>query len=355
MQAICLETVGSPLVDCEVPDPVAGSGDVVVRVSAAGICHSDAHYRAGTSRVGFVPIVLGHEVAGVVESLGEDVEAISVGTRVALHYLVGCGHCPHCAAGREAFCDKVQMLGKNRHGGFAEQVVVPASNVIPIPDVVSDEVAAIMMCSTATALHALRKARFCPGDSVAVFGCGGLGISAVHLAAALGAGPVFAVDTSRVKLDRAAAAGAHPVNPNEHDAANTILAATGRRGVDVSLEFVGRPTTVDACIRATGVQGRAAMVALMDVPAPVYIYRDLITREVELIGVSDHLRADAVAVLSLAASGSLRLSNVVTRKVPREARAINDVLDALVSGTGEQRVVVDGTARLVEPRFASQP
>lgn len=346
MQAICLETVGAPLVARELPDPVAVPGEVVVRVTAAGICHSDAHYRAGTSSVGTLPIALGHEVAGVVDTVGESVgesvraDPVVPGARVALHYLVGCGECGRCRAGHEAFCLDVQMLGKNRHGGFAEYVVVPASNAIPIPDNVPDEIAAIMMCSTSTALHALRKARFTPGESVAVFGCGGLGISAIHLAVALGAGPVFAVDVVTAKLDRAAAAGAHPVNAKEQDAANAILAATGRKGVDVAFEFVGQPMTVDACIRATGVFGRAAMVALMDVPAPVYTYRDLIAREVEVIGVSDHLRADAVEVLSLASSGRLRLAGVVTRRIRRDAKAINDVLDALEGGTGEQRVVV---------------
>lgn len=340
MKAVCLEKTGSPLAEQVLADPDPGPNDVVVRVTAAGICHSDAHYRAGTSRVAFHPIALGHEVAGVVEALGPGAPAELLGRRVALHYLVGCGSCRHCRAGREAFCADVQMLGKHRHGGYAEYVTVPWSNAVPVPDGVADATAAIMMCSTVTALHALRKARFKPGDSVAVFGCGGLGMSAVHLASALGAGPVFAVDISSAKLARAANAGAHPVNPNEQDAANAILASTGREGADVSLEFVGSPTSVDACIRATAVQGRSAMVALADLPVPIYTYRDLIAREVEVVGVSDHLRQDAVDVLAMAARGTLKLDSMVTRRVSFGAAAINGALDALESGTTDVRVVI---------------
>lgn len=341
MKAVCLEKVGAPLAERELADPVPAHNDVVVRTTAAGICHSDAHYRAGASSVGALPLALGHEVAGVVEQVGSNVPANRVGTRVALHYLVGCGDCEMCRSGREAFCEHVEMLGKNRNGGYAERVVVPAGNAIPVPDSVDDAVAAIMMCSTSTALHALRRAGFRPGESVAVFGCGGLGMSAILLATALGAGPIFAVDISSAKLDRAASLGAHPVNPNEHDAANAIRAATGRRGVDVSLDFVGRPVTVDACIRATGVQGRAAMVALMDVPAPIYTYRDLIAREISVIGVSDHLKQDAEDALSLAADGLLHLSDMITRRVPLSAPAINQVLDGLESGTTDVRVVIE--------------
>ena len=346
MKAVCLVDVGAPLEERELPEPSVTEGDVAVRVSAAGICHSDAHYRKGTAGVSFLPIALGHEVAGVVVEAGRAVPDAMVGRRVALHYLVGCGRCGHCRAGREAFCPEGQMLGKHRHGGYAERVVVPARNAVPIPDNVPDDVAAIMMCSTVTALHALRKARFKPGETVAVFGCGGLGTSAVLLASALGASAVFAVDVSSTKLDRAVAAGAHPVNANEQDAANAILAATGRRGVDVALEFAGLPTTVDGSIRAAGIGGRAAMVALMDVPAPVYTYRDLIAREVEVIGVSDHLRQDAEDALALAGSGLLRLSSAVSRRVRLDADAINAGLDRLETGTTDTRVVIEAEVQV---------
>lgn len=340
MKAVCLVETGAPLAATDLGLPGLGQEDVLVRVVAAGICHSDAHYRAGASPVAVTPMALGHEVAGVIEAVGALVDCDRVGERVGLHYLVGCGACVSCRAGRDAFCPRAQMLGKDRHGGYAEYVVVPSVNAITIPDEVDDDVAAVMMCSTVTALHALRRAQFRPEESVAVFGCGGLGMSAIRLAVTLGAGPVFAVDVSSAKLVAAAAAGAHPINARELDPANTIRAATQRRGVDVSLEFVGTPQTVDACIRATGVQGRAAMVAIMDVPAPIYTYRDLIAREISVLGVSDHLRQDVEDALGLAARGALQLSSVVSRRVALDAVAINAALDALEAGTSDVRVVI---------------
>ncbi len=340
MKAICLSETGAPLELRNLPMPAPSPGEIVVRVTAAGICHSDAHYRAGTASTAAPPLALGHEVAGVVEHLGDGVNPDRLGSRVALHYLVGCGECMQCRSGREMFCDQGEMLGKDRHGGFAEYVVVPAANALEIPEGVDDAVAAIMMCSTVTALHALRRARFRPGDRVAVFGCGGLGMSAIHLAQALGAAAVFGVDISTAKLNQVSEVGAHPVNARELDPANAILAATSREGVEVSLEFVGRPESVDASIRAASVHGRAAMVSLMDVPAPVYTYRDLIAREVDVVGVSDHWRQDVVDVLAMAGSHLLRLDSVVTRRVPFDAGAVNDVLDALDAGTSDVRAVM---------------
>src|SRR5436190_6327535 len=182
MRAIRMLRGNAPLVEQIVDDPVAGDGDVVVEVRCAGICHSDAHYRADASRVR-LPVTLGHEIAGVIAGTNQ---------RVALHYLMPNG----------------DMLGKERDGGYAERVVVPAANAIPIPDAVSFEQAAIMMCSTATALHALRLAAMQPGESVGIVGFGGLGISALHLARALGASRIVVSDVVPEKLALARRLGA---------------------------------------------------------------------------------------------------------------------------------------------------
>src|SRR5690349_9907804 len=120
MKAIRLVAPGSALELHDVPVPVPGPAEVLVRVHAAGICHSDAHYRAGVSSAGPLPLTLGHEVAGVVERLGADVRSLQVGDRVCVHYLATCGSCAWCAGGHEQFCGTAQMLGKHRHGGFAE-------------------------------------------------------------------------------------------------------------------------------------------------------------------------------------------------------------------------------------------
>src|SRR5262249_19630767 len=157
-------------------------GEVRVAVRAAGICHSDAHYRAGVSPMGALPITLGHEIAGVIDKLGPGVTALAAGDRVCLHYFVSCGTCSECRAGNEQFCERYAMLGHHRDGGFAEFVTVPARNAVRLPDGIPFDQGAIMMCSSVTSLHALRKARLRLGETVAIFGSGGLGASAIQLA-----------------------------------------------------------------------------------------------------------------------------------------------------------------------------
>src|ERR1700704_1405876 len=211
MKAIRLTAIGSPLEEQGIEDPPVGPGDVLIRVRAAGICHSDAHYRAGVSPVK-LPLTLGHEVAGVVERIGAEVRNLKVGDRVCIHCLVTCGECAFCRAGNEQFCPSAEMIGKDRDGGYAEFIVVPERSVFVLPDEIPFEQGAILMCSSATSLHALNKARLLSGETVAIFGVGGLGISAVQLARHLGAAEVFAVDINPRKLELAERFGAIAVN-----------------------------------------------------------------------------------------------------------------------------------------------
>jgi propanol-preferring alcohol dehydrogenase len=175
MKSTRLVQLGQPLQDVEVSLPELGPEDVLVRVRACGICHSDAHYRAGISPIADLPVTPGHEVAGTVEVVGRDVDTFAPGDRVCVHYLAHCGACEICVRGNEQFCPGVQMIGKHRDGGYAEFIAVPARSLFALPDEIPFAHGAIMMCSSATALHALNKARLKPGESVAIFGFGGLG------------------------------------------------------------------------------------------------------------------------------------------------------------------------------------
>src|SRR5689334_10230191 len=157
MRTVQLAKLGKPLEEREVPVPKIGPSDVLVRVAACGICHSDAHYRAGTSKIDPLPVTLGHEVAGWVEAVGKEVARVSPGDRACIHYLVSCGNCGFCLRGNEQFCASVQMIGNHRDGGYAEFIKVPGRNVFALPDEISFEQGAVMMCSSATALHALKK------------------------------------------------------------------------------------------------------------------------------------------------------------------------------------------------------
>jgi propanol-preferring alcohol dehydrogenase len=341
MKAVRLVQPGQPLELQEGPLPSPGPHDVLVRVRAAGICHSDAHYRAGKSRVHPLPLTLGHEVAGLVEQVGGEVKNFRPGDRVCLHYLATCGECEFCRGNNEQFCPTGQMIGKYRDGGYAEFILMPARSVFPLPDSIPFPQGAIMMCSSATSLHALSKARLVAGETIAVFGVGGLGVSAIQLAKAFGASAVFAVDINPRKLELAQRLGAVPVNASETEPLAIIQDFTKGRGVDVALELIGLPLTMQQAVRSLAIKGRAALVGITDKTFPVAPYHEIINKEAEIIGVSDHLAQEIPLLTDLVASRKLDLSNVVTRSVPLTAQAINDTLDALENFSDDVRVVVE--------------
>jgi 2-desacetyl-2-hydroxyethyl bacteriochlorophyllide A dehydrogenase len=339
MQAIRLVTQQQPLQQMELPDPKPGDGQIVVDVQRAGICHTDAHYRGGTGKTN-LPITLGHEVAGVISALGSNVSGLREGQRVALHYLTSCGTCERCQKYGEQFCPQGGMLGKEHDGGYAQKIVVPAINAIPIPDNVSSDVAAIMMCSTATAYHALRLSDLKQGQSVAVLGFGGLGVSAVQLAHALGAAQVFAVDVVPEKLQLAASFGASPLDARETPVHKAILGATDGKGVDVVVEFTGNAEVARGGLRATTPGGRLMIVAINLRKFEFDPFADLLVRERRIIGCSDHTRAELVELMDLAAAGKLDISRAITRTVALEEGAVNGVLDDLERGSGHLRTVI---------------
>ena len=341
MKAVRMVAVGRPLELFEVPVPALGDRDVLVKVKAAGICHSDAHYRAGVSEVKPLPMTLGHEVAGVVEEIGKGAAGmLNRGDRVVLHYNITCGDCWHCSTGNEQFCPKCLMLGHFTDGGYAEYVTVPARNALILPPEIPFEQGATLMCASATSFHALRKARLRAGDRAAVFGIGGLGLSAVQLAKAFGAVEVFAVDRKEEKLGLAARYGAVPVNASRVDPVEEIRRLTCGKGVDVSVEVIGRAVTMQQALRSLGPMGRAVIVGIGKEPLSVDTYHDLLGSEAELIGSNDHLLQELPQLLEMARKGILDTSKVVTRTVPLDAAAINGALDALERYEGGVRTVI---------------
>ena len=336
MRTLQLVTPGSPLKQRDVADPEPGIEDVVVDVAAAGICRSDVHYRAGFPKVGPLPLTLGHEVAGTVAAIGSSVSGFQPGDRVCIHYQVGCGSCSYCRKGCEQFCSQGKMIGNGRPGGYADRIMVPQRNVILVPESVRLDHAAVMMCSSATSLHGLRKGRLAAGESVAVFGAGGLGMSAIQLALIEGADTVFAVDINPAKLERAASLGAVPVDATG-DATAELLAAGG---VDVALDLVGSAGVMHQCLKVLAPMGRAVAVGLTPDTFPVGPYTDLVSGESELIGASDHLAAEIVELLGYAASGRLVLNDIVEHAVPLDADAVNACLDDLEQFGNTIRTVI---------------
>jgi len=340
VKAIRLVEIGRPLQMQEVPVPVPGSREALVRVRAAGICHSDAHYRAGTSPVAALPLTLGHEIAGVVEAVGPGVTELRAGARVCVHYLATCGECAYCSRGSEQFCSRGAMFGKHRDGGYAEYVAVPARSLVPLPEEIPFAHGAVLMCSSATALHALRKGRLAAGERLAVFGVGGLGMSAVQLGRALGALEVYAIDINSEKLQLAARYGAVPVHARQADPVAELARLTGGRGVDVALELIGLPETMDQAVRTLGPLGRAVLVGISGRPLTIDTYRDLLGKEAEVIGSNDHLLQELPLLIEYARRGALDLSQVVARTIPLDPAAVNAVLDALDEFRADVRTVI---------------
>jgi propanol-preferring alcohol dehydrogenase len=340
MKAVRLIQPGRPLELWDVPVPIPTGTDVLVRVNAAGICHSDAHYRRGRSPVEPLPLTLGHEVAGIVEAVGPDVTGWKPGDRVCIHYLATCGVCEYCRRGIEQFCPSAKMMGKHRDGGYAEYVVMPGRSLCRLPEEISFEAGAIMMCSSATALHALKKARVGAGQSVAVFGLGGLGFSAVQLARALGATSVYGVDIKSSKLGWDRKLGFTAVNAAQVEPANEIRKMTDGRGVDVALELIGLPLTMRQAVSSLAVQGRAALAGITEKPLELDTYKDVLGREAEIIGVSDHLGSELPMLIDFVRQGKLNLDSVVSRVIPLDAQEINRTLDRLENFADEVRVVI---------------
>jgi 2-desacetyl-2-hydroxyethyl bacteriochlorophyllide A dehydrogenase len=321
MKSVRMFAPGRRLSMVEVADPSPRAGEIVIEIRAAGICHSDGHYRAGRGNVR-LPLTLGHEIAGVVSSAGEGVKTVRAGDRVAVHYLVSCGACERCRRYGEQFCATGVMIGKELDGGYAEKIVIPALNAIPIPDSVSFDQAAIMMCSTATVYHALRLASLQRGETVAILGFGGLGFSALKLAQHLGAGRIIAVDTVPSKLELARSLGAETGMLND---------------IDVALELSGHaPLCLDG-LRALTPGGRMMVVAINLRSLTFDPYADVLVRERRIIGCSDHTREELRELMAM----GLDLSGAITRRVPLEEDAINDVLDDLDRGTEHLRTVIE--------------
>jgi len=303
MKAMRLLAAGERLRMMEVPDPKPRAGEIVIDVRAAGMCHSDAHYRAGRGRIN-LPLTLGHEAAGVVSAVGSNVTTVREGDRVAAHYLVANG----------------DMFGKEIDGGYAQRMLMPAENAVAIPKDIPFDQAAIMMCSTATVYHALRLAPLRPGESVAILGFGGLGFSALQIAKKLGAARIVAVDSVPSKLELARSLGAE----------------TELKDIDVALELSGNEQVCLAGLRALKPGGRIVFVAINLRSLTIDPYADVLGRERRIIGCSDHTREELVELMEMRPD----LSGAITRRVAFEESAINDVLDELDRGTSHIRTVI---------------
>ena len=301
----------------EVAAPACPDGGVVLDVGATGVCRSDWHAWQGHDPVP-LPHIPGHEMAGTVAAVGCGVTRWRSGDRVTVPFVCGCGTCPYCQAGQAQVCPRQTQPGFTEPGSFAEQVAIPAAdvNLVGLPDAISFTTAACLGCRFATAFRALTAhGRVRAGDWLAVHGCGGAGLSAVLIGAALGA-RVIAVDVAQVALDRARELGADQVivaGPGQlADPAAAIQDLTGG-GAHVSVDTFGSPVTAATSVRCLRRRGRHVQVGLLlgpDAAAPLPM--DLvIARELEIYGSHGMAASDYPAMLALIADQTLRPERLI--------------------------------------------
>ena len=315
MTAARLHQAKAPLTIEEIDTPRPGPGEALIEMKACGICATDVHTALeGTVPTAYTPITLGHEPSGVISRLGEGVKGWQEGDRVAVYPQVTCGTCPQCREGRDGICVNTRVLGMHREGAFADYLVIPVKNLVRIPGNVSFVEAAIMTDAVATPFHAVtRRGRVKPGETVAVFGCGGLGMNAILACRLSGAANIVAVDTSDFALKRALKVGADvAVKVVDEKTYKGVAKANGGRGVDVAFEFVGINATIDQAVRSLRRGGRAVIAGIgperINISPPFFfVYNDL-----TLIGSFGSDIIDLENLMGLAALGKLDFSESIS-------------------------------------------
>jgi alcohol dehydrogenase len=320
MRAAVLHAFRAPLELELLPEPELPADGALVEVRATGLCRSDWHGWMGHDASIRLPHVPGHEFAGVVAEVGPEVRGIAPGDRVTAPFCCGCGACEPCRLGHTQICERDYQPGFTGWGSFAERVLVPVAdlNCVPLPDELAFEAAAALGCRFMTAFAAVgERGGVRPGDWLAVHGCGGVGLSAVMLGAALGA-RVLAVDVAPGPLERARDLGAaHTIEAS--GAVEAIRELTGG-GAHVSIDAIGSAATAAASVRSLRRRGRHVQVGLLagDEREPPMPMAELISRELEIAGVHGMPVRDYPALLRLVASGAVDPARLIGRRIGLE-------------------------------------
>lgn len=327
----------------DVPPPRPGPGEVLVRIGAAGVCHSDLHVLHEFPAGAFpwrLPFTLGHESAGWVAEVGAGAAGVEVGQPVAVYGPWGCGACPACASGAENYCRRLSatapVAGLGRDGGMADYLLVPsARHVVPLPGSLTPRIAAPLTDAGLTPYHAVERVRdrLAPGSTTLVIGVGGLGHLAVQILRATSATRVVAVDTRPEALELAKSVGADVVLPAGETAAAEIRDLTGGGGVDAVLDLVGSDATLGLAAAAAGKDGHIVLVGIAGGALPVSFLS--LPYGIRVSTTYWGTRPELLRVLELAARGDL-----VTESTAWPLSRALDAYAALRAGTVHGRAVV---------------
>ncbi len=336
MKAALLHDFAQPLTLEDVPTPSPGAGEVLVKIAASGVCHSDLHIASGDwtklKPVAKLPLILGHEITGTIAALGDSVTDFTIGERVGvpwLHYT--CGACEYCQSGRETMCGKQQITGLMVDGGFAEYAIAQATHTTKLPDALSFEEAAPLLCAGLTVYRAIKTSGIQVGERLVIFGIGGLGHLAVQIGKKLGL-EVGAVDIAEDKLALATECGADwTVNAATTEAHKEIKA---RKGAHVAIVTSGSKAAYQTALRSLRRMGTLVIVGMTPEPIPLDI-QAMLAGEYKIMASTVGTRQDLQEVLQLAAEGGIRC-HYRTATLPE----INQILDEMQSGRLVGRVVL---------------
>jgi 6-hydroxycyclohex-1-ene-1-carbonyl-CoA dehydrogenase len=323
----------------DIPVPQIDDDQILVKVAACGVCHTDLHYiDHGVPTFKKPPVVLGHEPSGIAEQVGAKVTHLSTGQRVLIPAVLTCGRCQSCRTGRENICSDMKMVGNHFDGAYAEYVAVPAKDVLALPESIPLEEASIIADAISTPYHAVKnRAQVKPGDTVVIFGCGGVGINAVQLASAAG-GYVIAVDINPRKLEWAAEFGAaQTINAQEVERVSKVVKKLTGGGADIAMEVIGNPRTIEEAFECVRVGGRLCVVGYTHEAISI-VAGKIMFKEIEVVGSLGCRPVDYLPLVRMVEQGKIDVKRQVTHRFKLDD--IGKAFEVMKEGLSLRSIVV---------------
>ena len=339
MKAVVFHGTDKGLKIEDIPVPKIDDDQILVDVAACGVCHTDLHYiEHGVPTFKKPPVVLGHEASGIVEEVGANVTHIKKGQRVLIPAVLTCGRCSACRQGRENICSAMTMLGNHFDGAYAEYVAVPAKDVLDLPESIPLEEASIIADAISTPYHAVKnRAQVKPGDTVVVFGCGGVGVNAIQMASAAGA-YVIAVDINERKLGWATEFGAaKTINAEKVERVSKEVKKLTGGGADIAMEVIGNPRTIEEAFESVRVGGRLCVVGYTHEKISI-VAGKIMFKELEIVGSLGCRPVDYIPLIRMVEQGKIDVKRQVTHRFPLEE--IDKAFAVMKEGTSLRSIVI---------------